>query len=222
VLHDVPGSDVLVTTFTSKDRYLSNSSSREKLGDVMDDAAVEEPSSDDNDNYGQAARRLAWENSPEYRKTRRINIIGSIAIGAFILIEYLALSADTHTSFFSVLFSNRISWRTHWQYLLGVFIFATMVGIASGAARSRQERLFDDRQLVAAQASLEGAESRLAQTGDLDLPSLWKVTHQRLDYYHEIVTRQARQSFRNAQLAMAIGLLILIAATTVVLLELYS
>jgi hypothetical protein len=81
-----------------------------------------------------------------------------------------------------------------------------------------QRTVFNDRHLIARRAKLEGAESRLAETGNLDISALWKVTHQRLDYYHDIVTGQARQSFRNAQLAMGTGLLILIASSIAVVL----
>ncbi|MEV7240863.1 hypothetical protein AB0N92_06330 [Streptomyces sp. NPDC093248] len=43
----------------------------------------------------------------------------------------------------------------------------------------------------------------------LGLPELWKLTHSRLDHYHETVLGQARRSFRSAQLAMWIGFLLL-------------
>ncbi|WP_162468259.1 hypothetical protein [Streptomyces adustus] len=45
----------------------------------------------------------------------------------------------------------------------------------------------------------------------LVLPELWKVTHSRLDHYHETVLGQARRSFRSAQLAMWLGFLLLVA-----------
>ncbi|MFE2423623.1 hypothetical protein [Streptomyces hokutonensis] len=43
----------------------------------------------------------------------------------------------------------------------------------------------------------------------LGLPELWKVTHSRLDHYHETVLGQARRSFRSAQGAMWLGFLLL-------------
>ncbi|MFF9408941.1 hypothetical protein ACF1B0_25960 [Streptomyces anandii] len=51
----------------------------------------------------------------------------------------------------------------------------------------------------------------------LALADLWAVTHRRLDLYHDIATRQARQSFRNAQAAMVIGFLLLVGFVTVAL-----
>ncbi|GAA0454256.1 TRADD-N-associated membrane domain-containing protein [Streptomyces olivaceiscleroticus] len=44
----------------------------------------------------------------------------------------------------------------------------------------------------------------------LTLPELWKVTHTRLDLYHDIATDQAKRSFRNAQFAMFTGFALLI------------
>ncbi|MEU0098213.1 hypothetical protein [Streptomyces sp. NPDC006267] len=46
--------------------------------------------------------------------------------------------------------------------------------------------------------------------GALGLPELWEATHARLDLYHQIATGQAKTSFRNAQIAMAAGFLLLI------------
>jgi hypothetical protein len=47
-------------------------------------------------------------------------------------------------------------------------------------------------------------------TWNLGLPELWKVTHARLSLFHRIGESQARQSFRNAQLAMGAGFLLLV------------
>lgn len=44
----------------------------------------------------------------------------------------------------------------------------------------------------------------------LGLPELWEATHARLDLYHQIATGQAKTSFRNAQIAMGAGFLLLI------------
>ncbi|WP_327239693.1 hypothetical protein OG243_13745 [Streptomyces sp. NBC_01318] len=42
------------------------------------------------------------------------------------------------------------------------------------------------------------------------MPELWEATHARLDHYHGIATKQAETSFRNAQLAMAAGFVLLV------------
>ncbi|MCX4859029.1 TRADD-N-associated membrane domain-containing protein [Streptomyces canus] len=43
----------------------------------------------------------------------------------------------------------------------------------------------------------------------LTLSELWAVTHRRLDHYHGIALGQAKQSFRNAQIAMGLGFALL-------------
>ncbi|TYB71258.1 hypothetical protein FXF51_02145 [Nonomuraea sp. PA05] len=71
---------------------------------------------------------------------------------------------------------------------------------ASGTAQAQE----------AARRDLSRVENELIVADELTLPALWKVTHARLDYYHEIATGQARQSFRNAQIAMTVGFLLLV------------
>ncbi|WP_242907735.1 helix-turn-helix domain-containing protein [Actinomadura terrae] len=63
---------------------------------------------------------------------------------------------------------------------------------------------------AAARRDLSEAESELAAAQELTLPTLWSVTHKRLDYYHQIATGQARRSFRNAQVAMTLGFILLV------------
>jgi len=61
-----------------------------------------------------------------------------------------------------------------------------------------------------ARQALQRAETSLGEADRLALPGLWDVTHKRLDYYHQIATSQARQSFRNAQIAMTVGFVLLV------------
>ncbi|MFJ3848339.1 hypothetical protein ACIPV3_30175 [Streptomyces albidoflavus] len=44
----------------------------------------------------------------------------------------------------------------------------------------------------------------------LGLPELWEATHARLTLYHDIATGQAKTSFRNAQISMAVGFILLL------------
>ncbi|MFF9307091.1 hypothetical protein [Streptomyces sp. NPDC014777] len=65
-------------------------------------------------------------------------------------------------------------------------------------------------QLLAAQsqreiAQLMAAQSEMRRDRDLTLARLWKLTHTRLELYHEIATTQARRSFFTAQFSMVIG-----------------
>ncbi|MFJ6487065.1 hypothetical protein [Streptomyces californicus] len=52
--------------------------------------------------------------------------------------------------------------------------------------------------------------SDTGRRGALGLPELWEATHARLDLYHQIATGQAKTSFRNAQIAMGAGFLLLV------------
>ncbi|MFF2020880.1 hypothetical protein ACFVW2_03580 [Streptomyces sp. NPDC058171] len=65
-------------------------------------------------------------------------------------------------------------------------------------------------------AGSPGPDGAAAGRG-LALAQLWQLTHSRLDLYHEIATQQARQSFRNAQVAMVIGFVLLTAFVIVAL-----
>ncbi|MGD6742998.1 hypothetical protein ACOKM3_14270 [Streptomyces sp. BH106] len=71
----------------------------------------------------------------------------------------------------------------------------------------------------AAQADDEPGESdpSLSLSSRLALPELWALTHSRLDLYHEIATGQASRSFRNAQVAMVLGFVLLVAFVVVAL-----
>lgn len=55
------------------------------------------------------------------------------------------------------------------------------------------------------------------RTAPPTFPELWNVTHRKLDYYHEIATGQATRAFRNAQIAMGVGFLLLIAFVVIAL-----
>jgi hypothetical protein len=51
----------------------------------------------------------------------------------------------------------------------------------------------------------------------LTLSELWAVTHRRLDHYHGIALVQAKQSFRNAQIATGLGFALLVGFVVVAL-----
>ncbi|MEV5892776.1 TRADD-N-associated membrane domain-containing protein [Nonomuraea fuscirosea] len=90
---------------------------------------------------------------------------------------------------------------------------AAVVGVTNLAVSFFKERRRDLKTSAALREALKKAEQALADRQDdrLSLRQLWEVTHRRLDYYHQIATGQARQSFRNAQAVMVIGFLVLIA-----------
>jgi len=89
-----------------------------------------------------------------------------------------------------------------------------------GTSRSRRERSPDWEPRV----RLRVAEDRLVEnlrqqpgpddsSDHLGLSRLWDVNYARLDLYHRIATGQASESFRNAQIAMGLGFVLLIGFT---------
>jgi hypothetical protein len=65
--------------------------------------------------------------------------------------------------------------------------------------------------------AINGAARSLRGSARLTLSELWAVTHRRLDLYHEIALGQASRLFRNAQLAMVLGFVLLVGFVLVAL-----
>jgi uncharacterized membrane protein (DUF485 family) len=70
------------------------------------------------------------------------------------------------------------------------------------------------QQLIATREALERAERGAVEGSGrhapLALPLVWDVTHKRLDHYHALASRQAKLSFYSAQVAMAVGFVLLV------------
>ncbi|MEU6715101.1 hypothetical protein ABZ897_26860 [Nonomuraea sp. NPDC046802] len=79
---------------------------------------------------------------------------------------------------------------------------ALIVIAAVVAARRAQEKA---RRREKALQELREAESAMRGADHLELAKLWTTTQSRLNYYHELATAHAQQSFRNAQIAAFIG-----------------
>ncbi|MFH9671259.1 hypothetical protein ACH4L5_03065 [Streptomyces sp. NPDC017405] len=84
-------------------------------------------------------------------------------------------------------------------------------GRASVGAANTEEPKPPTTAEASASGSQEDAQTRLA------LSELWAVTHSRLDHYHGIALGQAKQSFRNAQVAMGLGFTLLVGFVIVAL-----
>jgi hypothetical protein len=83
--------------------------------------------------------------------------------------------------------------------------------------RIAKRRAFMDRLLLEERRDrLRAAESdAAADDPSLSLRGLWQSTSQRLDLYHDMVSEQARRSFKHAQYAVGAGFGILVLAVTV-------
>ncbi|WP_329343785.1 hypothetical protein OG866_44305 [Streptomyces sp. NBC_00663] len=78
-----------------------------------------------------------------------------------------------------------------------------------------QRRRFIHRYTTELKAKEQAANSDRAESEQLELVRLWETTSRRLDLYHQIATRQAEQSFRHAQIAMAVGFATIVVAASI-------
>jgi len=72
---------------------------------------------------------------------------------------------------------------------------------------------FDNEELGESFIRLKDSESQVAQGLEESMPDygkLWAATQDRIDYYHEIATSQARRSFISTQIATAAGFILII------------
>jgi O-antigen/teichoic acid export membrane protein len=97
---------------------------------------------------------------------------------------------------------NAVKW---WLVAPAAFLTATLAAIATRRhhkkAQHREEAL---QELHEAERALKGADQ-------IKLVELWTITQSRLNYYHELATAHAQQSFHNAQIATSAGFLLLLA-----------
>ncbi|MFF5666584.1 hypothetical protein ACFY7F_27655 [Streptomyces griseofuscus] len=100
-----------------------------------------------------------------------------------------------------------------WILVLGVVV------VAPPSAWSIAHILRDNRRQTETRERVRTAEQDLetALRDGLALSELWAVTHRRLDHYHGIALGQAKQSFRNAQITMGLGFVLLIGFVVVAL-----
>ncbi len=107
--------------------------------------------------------------------------------------------------------------------ILGYLVYSTVSDLdgredpaqAESRARVREaERGLEEALRGSASGDTAANDNEQAR---LTLPELWAVTHRRLDHYHGIALGQAKQSFRNAQIAMGLGFTLLIASVVIAL-----
>ena len=88
-----------------------------------------------------------------------------------------------------------------------LFVIACVIGRAEYVRRRHE---FEDSSLLALYGDLGDEEGKLLDEDQLRFGTLWNLTQERLRVYHEIATRQANASFRNAQYAIAAGFAVII------------
>ncbi|MET8156128.1 hypothetical protein ABZT47_07130 [Sphaerisporangium sp. NPDC005289] len=93
-----------------------------------------------------------------------------------------------------------------------IFLWASLLALAAIAAnfmsRRRQEKIQETEQ---AREEVRIADAALRE-GHLELSPLWTATQSRMTFYHKLASNHAQRSFRNAEVAMLIGFLVLVFA----------
>ncbi|MEV6197306.1 hypothetical protein AB0M19_33470 [Streptomyces sp. NPDC051920] len=169
-----------------------------------------DPQPDSVDEEKNRRERVSWADSSERRKGLGWEIVA--ILGGLFLISYGAYRGEL---------LPRISGSSPLRFLnstQGQVIAGLIVYECGRRYRKTQRKIHNDRFWLAdARQELDRAEAAVDQANGLRLPVLWDVTEKRLAYYHKIVTRQAEQSFRNGQVAMSAGFVVLILGASLAL-----
>jgi hypothetical protein len=154
--------------------------------------------------------RDAWRKSRERRIAIRIQPLavggGVIAI-LLVVVTYILNQASVGSS---------ITYDRGYYIAISalLFVIACIIGWGEYARRRRE---FDDSLLLARYSELADEEGKLLEEDQLRFGTLWNLTQERLRVYHEIATRQANASFRNAQYAIVAGFAVIIIGAFAVL-----
>ncbi|WP_420118081.1 TRADD-N-associated membrane domain-containing protein [Micromonospora sp.] len=188
------------------------------------------------------AFRMAWRTSSERARLQRSGrYIAGAAIAATLLAGIVAFIYERYDDLYGCIsYYNGISSEEREECATKAIgsafdtSFFTLPIAASIAAlftlyfhllqgRVLRRELADRLAYEAAQqklAAVEGAVyGRAAETATLELSPLWTATHERLNLYHRIATKQAQESFRRAQAAMITGFAIVAASVILSLLS---
>lgn len=161
-----------------------------------------------------AVRRKLWRESSGYARWRRtllaywLGVPFAVAVG--VLGSYLYWSSSHIRANLDLT-----------DILRGVgvalYIYVGLGILPLQLVKTNLKRQFrDDILLGELESGLLKAEESAADEGaDIKFSSLWFATQRRLDYYHQIATGQARQSFLNAQIAAGLGFLVLVISAIV-------
>jgi len=156
-------------------------------------------------------RRVAWRASDERRRMFRngvwVLLVGlAVAIGLAILIA----KAD---------YGQHANGATYLNYAgygaAGWVLFA--VAVSGWLYTSYRQQFADRRLLEAVRSDVMQAEEDAIVDGEVDFVRLWRATQRRIDLYHEIATRQAKDSFRYGQGAAGVGFGVIVIAGIIAL-----
>jgi hypothetical protein len=152
----------------------------------------------------QALLRDAWRRSQIGRETRFIHL-GAIGIAiCFGLTLTLVAKIDPSSA------NGQPFTRSQTEASAAGWAIAVVVYYLSNLYTRSRRALFFDHYLIEKYGQLGEDEAKLLEEEKLGLGPLWGLTEDRLRIYHEIATRQAQASFRNAQYAISAGFIVII------------
>lgn len=158
------------------------------------------------------ARRLLWKDSPEgakFHKQRFLIVLG-VAVLSIVGSAYgatLEMNAERSTSSFETT-------RIVVNYLGALLAVGGLTWMASAVTEQSRRKEFEDRLRLGMSNKLGNEEKALAESavdGRLDLPGLWAVNQERIEYYHRIALAQAENSYKMGQLAGLAGFIAVVA-----------
>ncbi|WNZ09842.1 ATP-binding protein [Streptomyces sp. 11x1] len=149
-------------------------------------------------------------------RRRNVLIIATAALvlpGALFLVRFLqgndpaSLTPGAALLGFSILFAGLMVELVGWR--------PKDEDVAQTRERVRQAEAELEEELRSPHADASQSQAEDEEQARLTLSALWTVTHRRLDHYHGIALEQAAKSFRNAQIAMTVGFILLVAFAAV-------
>jgi hypothetical protein len=156
--------------------------------------------------------RALWFKSPERRRSAYAGRLVLLAVAAAFVIAFVPQWRESIAAA-SGLDSLQV------EVLMTGMAF-TILSIAVQYQRQLRDAHADNHRVAKARLALENVDGAISADGvGMSVSHLWTATEKRLEYYHTVVLAQARQSFRNAQVAMSIGFLVLTGAAVVALIS---
>lgn len=161
------------------------------------------------DRDGQNELRERWRQSPE-NLTSRTRFLGLMLVG--LLLVYAGIAA--------VVFSSFDPYDERGDGLLIIGSAAALIGFGVSLwaliQRSAIRAAFYERQDEAAKQGVDDAIQQLES--DVDLPGLLLLNRRQMEAYESLTRRQAASSYRLSHVALAVGLLLVVAGSVAALL----
>lgn len=152
--------------------------------------------------------RVLWRDSHEYQRMTRWQLAVCLPLtAALVIVGYLAGAQGW-------LFPEGLYAPAEFRWSVVGVALAVVLGYGGMGLflyRQTRQRYFVVRQRLGLANKLEDREREIAESGQaLDLASLWAITQQRIEYYHQIATSQSESSFRSGTIASFAGFVLLL------------